>query len=164
MRWGLPSLTHTLLLSLSMLLVYLSIIRSQYRANGRTTGDHRYRHASLAAILSVCPLSVSLSHFVALISMIFDSQMYKSLSFILLSGLFHLYWLEMCDYDILRWCFNTICCPIIILSFKLNLTWWTSFVCRVLYFIACVCLSCRFHRLSGQPASHRSGPAWSCDL
>lgn len=109
-------------------------------------------------------LSVSLSHFVALISMIFDSQMYKSLSFILLSGLFHLYWLEMCDYDILRWCFNTICCPIIILSFKLNLTWWTSFVCRVLYFIACICLSCRFHRLSGQPASHRSGPAWSCDL
>ncbi len=86
MRWGLPSLSHTLLLSLSMLLVYLSIIRSQYRANGRTTGDRRYRHASLAAILSV-----SLSHFVALISMIFDSQMYKSLSFILLSGLFHLY-------------------------------------------------------------------------
>jgi len=137
MRWGLPSLTHTLLLFLSMLLVYLSIIRSQYRANGRTTGARRYRHASLAAILSVCPLSVSLSHFVALISMIFYSQMYKSLSFFLLSGLFHLYWLEMCDSDILRWCFNAICCPIIILSFKLNLICWTTFACRVLNFIGC---------------------------
>lgn len=74
MRRGLPSLTHTLLLSISMLLVYLSIICSQYRANGRTTGDRRYRHASLSAILSVWPLSVSLIHFVALISMIFVSQ------------------------------------------------------------------------------------------
>lgn len=69
------ALSH--MLSLSMLLVYLSIIRSQYRANGRTS-DRHYRHA----FLFVCPLSVSLSHFVALISMIFVSQLYKSFSFI----------------------------------------------------------------------------------
>lgn len=102
-----------------MLLVYLSIIRSQYRANGRTS-DRHYRHA----FLSVCPLSVSLSHFVALISMIFASQLNKSLFHSLLTVSLHLYWLEMYVSDISFWFLCLLWSTFFFfLSFKLNLDW-----------------------------------------
>lgn len=155
MRWGLPSLTCTLLLSLSMLLVYLSIIRSQYRANGRTS-DRHYRHA----FLSVCPLSVSLSHFVALISMIFASQLNKSLFHSLLTVSLHLYWLEMYVSDISFWFLCLLWSKFFF--FGLSNSIWTGM--NLGWNCVCLCLYCRFHWLSGQPPSHRSGPAWSCDL